>query len=272
MKKIGLIAGRGKLPLLWSEEAKKRGYKILAFPLVEKTYSLEQIVDRSFSINIGNLGKLIQTMKKQGIKQLIMLGKVEKKQLFSGFNPDLEMQKVLSGLENLSDENILKAVADRFEEKGIELLVQSTFLEHLLAEPGFLTTGPDKDLKADMEFGLEMAREIGRLDIGQTVIVKNKTVLAVEAVEGTDAALKRGGKLGREDVVMAKASRPHQDFRFDIPAVGLQTLENLKEVKAGGLVLEAGRTFIIDKKELIREAEKSGISIMAMEVEGNSNG
>jgi len=266
MSKIGLIAGRGYLPVLWAKSAQEHGEEVYAYQLFDPAdYSLEESVDQVKKVNIGQLDQLIQTLLTDKIKQVVMIGKVEKSLLFDGLTLDIRMKKVIGELKDLNDDSIMLGIVNELAKENIEVVKQSTFLEDLLVSSGVLTNRqPDEQLLSDMNYGFKMAREIGRLDIGQAVIVKNKAVLAVEAIEGTDQAIIRGGQIGGPGVVVAKVSKPQQDFRFDIPTVGDTTLNNLIDIKAVALVIEADRTFIIDKDDFIKKAEENGITIMAL--------
>lgn len=267
MSKIGLIAGKGYLPVLWAQEAGKHGREVYAYQLFDDPvdYLLEDSVDQVKKVNIGQLDQLIKTLCADQIKQLVMIGKVEKSSLFQGLTLDLRMKSLLGKLRDLNDDSIMLGIVNELAGEGIEVIKQSTYLEHLLVGSGVLTKKqPDEQLLSDMIYGFKMAREIGRLDIGQTVVVKNKAVLAVEAIEGTDQAIIRGGRIGGSGAVVAKVSKPQQDFRFDIPTVGETTLSNLIGIKAGALVIEAERTFLIDKESFINEAEGNGIIVMAL--------
>lgn len=266
MTRIGLIAGQGDLPSIWARAARAKGKEIYAFPLFEDTQrSLAGLVDQINYINIGALDSLIRALLVNEIDKVVMMGKVEKTILFNNFVPDGRMGRLLENLEMLNDDNILLGIVNELADEGIEVISQSTFMEHLLAEEGVLTSAqPDQDVLEDMYYGFKMAREIGRLDIGQTVVVKRKAVLAVEAIEGTDKAIIRAGQLGGSGAVVAKVSKPQQDWRFDLPTVGKTTLKNLKKIKARGLVLEAGKTFLLNKDKFIKEAEEMGLAIMAM--------
>ncbi|MFW6278968.1 MAG: LpxI family protein [Bacillota bacterium] len=265
MSKIGLIAGQGALPCMWARRAQKKGHQVYAFPVIEeKTRPLTKYTAETKNINLGALEKLLQDLAEKDIKKIIMLGKVEKSRLFANFQPDMRMKSLLGSLPNLSDDLILKSLLDHFAKQGFEILKQTMFMEDLIPQPGILTEKmPAPELKEEMDFGLEMAQKIGDLGIGQTVVVKQKAVLAVEAIEGTDSAVMRGGKLGGEDCVVAKVSRSDQDFRFDTPTVGLETLKMLEKVKASGLVLEAGKTFIVDYGEFIKQADQAGLVVAA---------
>jgi DUF1009 family protein len=271
MSRIGLVAGKGYLPVLWARSAREHGEEVYVYQLVDDSTdnSLEESVDQVKKVDIGQLDQLIETLYTDKIKQLVMIGKVEKSSLFQGLALDLRMKTLLAGLEDLNDDSIMLGIVDELANEGIEVIKQSSYLEHLLISPGVLTSRqPDEQLLSDMKYGFKMAREIGRLDIGQTVVVKNRSVLAVEAIEGTDRAIVRGGQIGGSGAVVAKVSKPQQDFRFDIPTVGETTLDKLIDIKARGLVIEADRTFMIDKEAFIKKAEKNEIVVMALE---NSN-
>lgn len=263
--KIGLIAGKGRLPAIWARAAREKGNQVYAFLLQEVVdYSLEGIADRLKTVKIGDLDKLLRLLLQEGIKKVVMIGKVEKSLLFQEPDLDERMQGLLSNLRVLNDDAIMLALIREFEKEGIEVIKQSIFIEDLFPEPGLLTSDqPGEELLADMKYGFRMAREIGRLDIGQTVVVKDRTVLAVEAIEGTDAAIQRGGALGGPGVVVAKAGKPQQDWRFDLPTIGMETLNNLIAIRASGLIIEAGKTFLLDREAIIEKAEKNGISILS---------
>ncbi len=265
--RVGVIAGKGLLPLIWTRAAKEKGNQVCAFQLVEAADKpLEGIADQVSYISVGELNNLIQSILKLKINKVVMIGKVEKSLLYSDLNLDNRMKGLLENLEVLNDDCILLAIVKELASEGIEVLKQSTFIEDLFPEPGLLTSlEPDEQLFSDMAYGLKMAREIGRLDIGQTVVVKDRSVLAVEAIEGTDQAIRRGGKLGGPGTVIAKVSKPDQDWRFDIPTVGLTTLQNLIDIKAKGLVIEARKTFLLEKKKIIEIAEKNKLTIMALD-------
>lgn len=255
----------GELPIAVAGEAKSQGYTICAIalePLADK--SLSSHVDEIKWVNVGKLGTLINSLKKSGIKEAVMAGKVSKTLLYkSKITPDLRAVKLLFTLKDRRDDSILLAIAKELADEGIELLDITLFSKGLLMPEGVLTKNkPSNDEWKDIEFGWKMAKEIGRLDIGQTVVVKNRAVMAVEAIEGTDEAIKRGGKLAGEGAVVVKVSKPNQDMRFDVPAVGLQTLSAMQEVKARVLCVEAKKSLILNKDKLLEEAKIAGISIV----------
>ena len=197
---------------------------------------------------------------------MLMAGGIKKTRLFSGALPDLRGAALLARMIHKKDDSILRAVAEDLEAEGISVRESTLYLDSILAPPGVLTKRkPSKDEWKDIEFGWQMAKEVGRLDIGQTVVVKDQAVLAVEAIEGTDEAIRRGGKLCKGGAVVVKICKQQQDLRFDLPAAGARTIAMMKEVKAACLAVEAGKTIILDKESVIAEANKAGITIVGVE-------
>ncbi len=268
MKKIGIIAGKGTLPVSIAHEAKRQGYEVVIIGLDPIADSLNGSFDKVYRINVGKFGKLIDTLKKEGITQVIMAGKVSKTLLYkSKLIPDMRAIKVLMKLPDRKDDTILQAITDELESEGIRLLETATFSKELFITEGTLTKRkPSKDEKSDIHFGVNIAKEIGRLDIGQTVVVKDRAVMAVEAIEGTDEAIKRGGQLAGKGAVVVKVAKPQQDMRYDVPVIGMETLKTMKEVKATVLAAEADRTIIVDKEAVIKFANKNRISIVGVKV------
>lgn len=269
MESIGIIAGSGLLPLILSERIKTEGNaRIIAIGL--KGLSLQRLsdfVDIIHWVGPEELGKLIEILKKEGIRKAIMAGKVPKTLIFDPLEPDLRGAAILKGLRNKKDDSILRALAEELDSEGIAIEGLKTYLSPFFTKRGVLTSrGPSEEEIKDIIFGWEIAKGIGRLDIGQTVVVKNQAVLAVEAIEGTDEAIRRGGRLGRGNVVVIKVSKPGQDMRFDVPVVGLTTIEVLKEVNGRVLALEAEKTILLDKEVMIREADRMGLSIIGIEL------
>jgi DUF1009 family protein len=265
VKKLGLIAGMGELPKALASEARSKGYSVIAIglePLADK--SLISSVDKIKWISVGKLGKIIEYLKKSDIKEAVMAGKVPKSLLYkSKITPDLRAVKLLLTLKDRSDDSILLAIAKEFKKDGIRLLNTTDFSSHLLTPKGVLTKNvPTEAEWKDIAFGWKIAKHIGGLDIGQTVIVKNKAVMAIEAIEGTDEAIKRGGKLATEGSVVIKVSKPQQDLRFDVPVIGFDTLKAMLKVNARVLAVEAKNSIILDRDKMIRESNKAGISIV----------
>lgn len=266
MDKIGLIAGSGTFPIAFARAAKEKGMQVIAVAHEGETMpELAQCVDRIFWIKVGQLGKLISTFKEQGVKDVLMAGGIKKTRLFGGGMPDLRGVALLAKMIHKKDDSILRAVAQELESEGITVRESTLCLDNIVAVPGVLTKRkPSKDERLDIEFGWQMAKEVGRLDIGQTIVVKGQAVLAVEAIEGTDEAIRRGGLLCGEGAVVVKICKPNQDLRFDLPAIGATTIQSMAQVKASCLAVEAGKTIIIEREIMIRDAERAGIAVVAM--------
>jgi len=265
MKKLGLIAGKGELPAAVASGARSQGYKVFAValdPLADK--SLSSYVDEIQWVNVGKFGELLETLKKSGVKEAVMAGKVSKTLLYkSKITPDLRAMKLLFSLRDRSDDSILLAITKEIEKEGIKLLDITGFTTSLLTPEGVLTADkPTEDEWKDIAFGWKIAKEIGRLDIGQTVVVKNQAVMAVEAIEGTDEAIKRGGTLAGKGAVVVKVSKPAQDMRFDVPVVGLDTIQAMADVHARVLAVESMKSMILNRDAIIKEAKKAGIAII----------
>ena len=267
MKTIGLIAGNGSFPLEFAKAAKAKGLAVVAVAHEGETLpELEQWADTVVWIKVGQLGKLIKAFKDHGVTDVLMAGGIRKTGLFSGAMPDLRGAALLARMVAKKDDSILRAVAEELESDGIVVRESTLFLDNLLAPAGVLTKRkPSKDELKDIAYGWQLAKEIGRLDIGQTVVVKDLAVLAVEAIEGTDEAIRRGGRLCREGAVVVKICKPQQDLRFDLPATGLRTIETMREVRAACLAIEAGRTIIIERDAVLAAANAAGIAIVALD-------
>ena len=265
MKKLGLIAGKGELPMAVADEAKMQGYTVIAVglePLADK--ALSSHVDEIQWVNVGKFGKIIDAMKKSDIREAVMAGKVSKTLLYkSKITPDLKAVKLLLSLNDRRDDSVLLAITEELAREGVMLLDISRFCSALLAPNGVLTKdAPSDENWKDISFGWKIAKEMGRLDIGQTVVVKNKAVMAVEAIEGTDEAIKRGGILAGKDAVVVKVSKPNQDMRFDVPTIGLDTLKAMKTVHARVLAVEANKCIVLNRDKIKNEAKTAGISIV----------
>ncbi len=267
MNILGLIAGMGDLPVTIATEAKAKGYTVFAVglaPLVDST--LEKYVDEFRLINVGKLGAIIKAFRTASVQKAVMGGKVPKTLLYkSRIIPDFRALTLLLKLKDKKDDSILLAVTEEFKKEGIAFMDVTDFTSSLLTQEGVLTKkGLSKNEKRDIEFGFTIAKEIGRLDIGQTVVVKDQAVMAVEAIEGTDQAVLRGGEAGGEGAVVIKVSKPGQDKRFDFPAAGLETLASMVKAGARVLALEAGETLMVNKDQMIKEADKAGITIVGV--------
>ncbi len=266
MEKIGLIAGNGKLPLIFADAVREQELRVTAVAHKGQTLpELEAHVEKISWIAVGQMGKLIKILKKEGVKRAFMVGGITKTLLFSKVRPDLRAITLLAKMKHKKDDHLLRSVASAIEEEGIKIENYTSYLGDIIAQKGSLTRrAPGKNELRDIEFGFEIAKEIGRLDIGQSVVVKDQVVLAVEAIEGTDEAIRRGGILGKGKVVVVKVSKPHQDMRFDIPVIGIETVKTLKEAGASVLGIEAGKTLILDKEEVIKASEKENIAIFGV--------
>ncbi len=267
MGKIGLIAGNRKFPILFSQAAKKKGYNVVAIAVKGDTSCrLKKYADKVYWVGLGEFRKAFEIFKNEGITQVVMAGQISPRRLFSKeVNNSPDLKKLLDSVKDKKADTIFGAVAKRLKEEGLELLSSTTFVEDNLPQKGVLTKKePDLAVWEDVHFGLSLAKEIAFLDIGQAVAVKNKAVVAVEALEGTDNLIRRAGRIARGGIVVVKVSKPKQDLRFDIPVVGLATVKNLMKAKAVCLAIEAGKTLFIDKEESLRLADKYGLSIVAV--------
>jgi len=261
---IGIIAGGGQFPLMVADSIRKQGHRVVAVAHREETDpELAKKVDQIVWIRLGQLGQLIKALKKNGVQKALMAGTISKRLMFK-IKPDLKGLTLMSKLAIFHDDGILRSLAKELEKEDIYIVSATAYIPGLLAPPGCLTKRkPTKKEREDIEFGWRIAKELGKLDIGQCVVVRNGTVLALEAMEGTDETILRGGKLAREKAVVVKVSKPNQDLRFDIPSVGLNTVETMAKVKASVLALEAGKTLMFDKPEMIELANRSGIAILS---------
>lgn len=265
MDKIGLIAGYGKLPLIWSREAFYRDIKVHTFLISEEfNQDFRDYTETTDYLSLTELDKLIRKLKEYKINKIIMLGKVNKKYLYKKNNFDQRFIKLLKDCDNLEDHSILTKLVAEFNKEGFEVLKQSTFLDKYFLDEGLLNNiTADKQLLEEMRYAFKKAKQIANLEIGQTVITNNKAVVAVETIEGTDRTIKRAGNLVESNAVMAKASKNNHDFRFDIPTIGPNTINNLISIKARGLALEKNRILVIEKDKLIKLADKAELSIIS---------
>ena len=267
MKKIGLIAGNRKFPLLFAASAKKQGCKIIAIAIKGDTsVKLKKFVDKIYWLRLSEFQKMFDIFKAEAVEGVVMAGQISPRRLFSKETQSSpELRQILDTLKDKQADTLFGAVAKRLEAAGLTLLESTTFIEEHLPKKGTLTKQePDFNTWEDVYFGLSLAKAVANLDIGQTVAVKSKTIVAVEAFEGTDNLIRRAGKIGQSKVVIVKVSKPKQDMRFDIPVIGLNTIKNLVRAKCSCLAFEAGKTLFIDRQESIRLADKKGICIVAV--------
>lgn len=266
-KKLGLIAGMGELPKAVASEAKRKGYNVAAIALQPPAdESLRPIADEFHKISLGRFGGLMTLLKKRSITDVVLAGKVPKDLLYknkSHMIPDMKAVKMLFSLKNKADDTIMKAIVKEIEDIGIKVHKTTDFTKDILVPEGVMTRKkPSKSDMRDIEFGWDIAKKIGQMDIGQTVVIKDMAVMALEAIEGTDDAIKRGGKLAGNDAVVIKVSKPRQDMRFDVPVAGLDTLRSMKKAGARALALETGKCIIVDKTNFIKKANEYGIVVL----------
>jgi UDP-2,3-diacylglucosamine hydrolase len=267
VKKLGLIAGNGKFPVIFAREAKVAGYALVAVAHRGETLAeIGDVVDDVTWIYVGQLGKIIRTFQRAGVTEAVMAGGIRKVKLFGHFRPDLRGARFLARVKGRDDDALLRGVADELADEGIRI-VDSTFcLSQMIPGAGVLTKRiPSPAHWEDIRYGFRIAKEIGRLGIGQTVVVKNRVVVAVEAVEGTDDTIQRGGRLAKSGYVVVKVSKPEQDLRFDVPAIGLETIQSIHDAGGAVLAVEAGKTIFLEKQMLLQKAEACGVSVVAIE-------
>jgi len=266
MSAIGLIAGGGQFPLLFTEAAQKQGRRVVAVAHTNETLpELEQLADTTCWVKLGQLGKIIKFFQAHGVSETAFAGTITKTRIFKDILPDLKGLTLWNKIDRRLDDAILRAVAATLEEEGIHVVASTCYLDHLLFPTGVLTRKkPTPEQLEDIEFGWSIAGEIGRLDIGQCVVVRERSVLAVEAIEGTDAAIRRGGGLSGSGAVVVKRKKPNQDFRFDLPATGEQTIKSLAEVKGAVLAVEAGQSLLFNPEAMIEAADKAGIVVVGL--------
>lgn len=264
--KLGLIAGNGTFPFLVLEGAQKAGAQVAVAAIREETDpQIEKVSDNVTWVGVGQLGKMLRFFKKEGVKKAIMAGQVKHVQIFSSSIPDLRMVKMLLRLPRKNTDALIGAVANELASEGIELIDSTYFLQEHLPQPGVLTKRkPDERERGDIEYGLEVAHEIARLDLGQTIVVRDRACVAIEAMEGTDAVIRRAGDLVRGRLTVVKIAKPDQDMRFDVPVVGLSTMQTMIEAGATCLCLTAGKTLMFERDEMRQLADKNKIAIVAV--------
>lgn len=265
--KIGIIAGGGQFPLLFARAARERGLSVvIAAHKGESLPEIEAVADRLCWVKLGQLGKIIKFFRDEGVSETVLLGTITKTKIFVDAWPDFKGLSLWNKIDTRQDDSILRAVADALEKDDIRVLESTIYLNHLLFPKGLLTRKkPTDDQLEDIKFGWRIARAVGQLDIGQCVVVRDRAVLAVEAIEGTDATIKRGGALGKEKTIVVKVKKPTQDFRFDLPAIGITTIASMREVGAAVLAVEAGQALLFDAEAMIRQAELAGIVVIGIE-------
>ncbi len=281
MTKLGLIAGNGRFPFLLLDAVRAQGISVAVAAIREET---DPEMDRRAQadpgvtvhwLSLGELSKLIETFHREGVEKAVMAGQVKHKQIFSSIRADWRLAKLLFNLRTRSTDALLGAVAKVLADEGIELVSSTAFLEPLLAQAGVLTRrAPDEDERKNIDYGLQVARALGGFDIGQTVVVAAQACVAVEAMEGTDATIERAGRLMQtleseastlaRRLTVVKVAKPNQDMRFDVPVVGVSTVETMICAGATCLSIEAGRTLVFDRECLLENANQAGIAILAV--------
>ncbi|GAB6097879.1 UDP-2,3-diacylglucosamine diphosphatase LpxI [Desulfatiferula olefinivorans] len=266
MTRIGIIAGNGQFPLLFAQAAREKGYGVFVAAIAgEADPALEQAADQLIWMHLGQVKKLLGFFRRHGITDTVLVGGIRKTRIFSDIKPDLKAVMLLASLRHTHDDGLLGACARFLEKEGVTVRSSTFLLPGILAEEGCWTRlNPTRANWADIRVGFRLAKEIGRLDIGQCLVIGGGSVLAVEAVDGTDATILRGGTLARGDAVVVKVSKPNQDMRFDVPAVGLKTLETMQAAGIRVLVVEAGRSVVFDRDAMVALADHTGMIIVAL--------
>ncbi len=270
----GLIAGNGRFPFLVLEAARNQGIEMAVIALREEASpELESIATRLHWVSLGELSRALDLLHQEGVTRAVMAGQVKHAKIFSSIRPDWKLAKLIFSLSRKNTDSLIGAVARVLEEEGIHLVDSTTFLKPLLPEPGVLTRrAPDSRESADIAYGREIARHVAGLDLGQTVVISDRACVAVEAMEGTDETIERAARLtSGKPLVVVKVAKPRQDMRFDVPVVGLQTVETMKRSHATALAIDAGRTLLFDRAQLIRSADEAGIAIQAFASELKSD-
>lgn len=266
MEHLGLIAGNGDFPLLAAAAAARQGLEVVAVAFAGETKpQLQKLVSELHWLSIGQLGRMIKIFKAAGVRRAVMAGQIRHRQLFANLKLDLRAVALLAGLKDKRADSILKAVAGALEREGIRLESPLPFLQEHLPARGVLTRRrPAPSEKKDIEFGYRLAKTVAGADIGQTVVVKNQAVLAVEAMEGTDACILRGGRFARAGAVVVKVTKPGQDLRFDMPVVGPRTIASMIRAKAGALAFDHGSTLLLQRDLTLQKANQAKICLVAL--------
>jgi UDP-2,3-diacylglucosamine hydrolase len=266
MERVGLIAGSGRFPVLFAETARRRGVAVVAVAHIGETAeALSEVVEAITWVQAGQLEALIRALKDAGVSRAVMVGGIAKPRLFREFRPDGRAMAVIARCGTLRDDVLLRALALELESEGIRIVESTLYLQEIVPSAGVLSArSPTPEEWADIHFGFRAAKVIGQFDIGQSVVVRGSAVVAVEGIEGTDATIRRAGQLVNGDIVVVKACKPTQDMRFDLPAVGPETIRAIAEVRGRALGIEAGRTIILDRQEMLELADESDITVVAV--------
>jgi len=262
----GLIAGNGDFPFLVLEGARSRGIEMAVIGIREEASpALERVAKRFHWVSLGQLSRAIELLHQEGVKQAVMAGQVKHNKIFSAIKPDWRLAKLLFSLPSKNTDSLIGAVARVLEDEGIQLVDSTKFLGPLLPAPGVLTKrAPDESESADIEYGRKIAQQIAGLDLGQSVVVRDKACVAIEAMEGTDETMERAARIvGGQKLVLVKVSKPKQDMRFDVPVIGPNTIDVMRRCNVSALAIDARRTLLFDRDNLIRTADEAGIAIQA---------
>ena len=269
MAKVGLIAGIGNLPVEFMRAAQHEGYEVVVISVVtDGAPELRAEADAYYQISVFKSDTVIKTFLKEGVADVTMLGKVTKEHLYKKITtiPDMRTIKLLNRLRDRKDDTIMLAIVEELEKEGLSVADQTKYMRSLMPPVGVMTERKPTEMEQlDIEFGFTLAKQMGALDIGQTVVVKEQAAMAIEAIEGTDECIKRGGALGREGAVVVKTAKPNQDVRFDVPAVGMKTLESMISSNCKVLAMEAKRTIFVEQAAVLQKANELGIVICAVE-------
>jgi len=263
---LGLIAGNGRFPFLVAAAARRAGRRVITVAIREETWpELERESDETHWVGLGQLGRCIDVLKAGGVREAVMAGQVKHRQIFSEVVPDARMLAVLARLAFKNTDSLIGAVADVLGREGITVLSSTELLKDQLAEAGAMTRRtPSRAERKDVDYGREIGRALAGLDLGQTVVIKNRAAVALEAMEGTDEVIRRAGRIAGPGTVVVKVAKPRQDPRFDVPVVGVATIDVMQEAGARTLALEAGRTLLIDKVELLARADGAGVAVWGL--------
>jgi DUF1009 family protein len=266
-ERIGLIAGSGRFPVLFAETARRRGVDV--FAVAHRGETAPELVHHVHAITWvqpGQLQTLIEALRAHQVTRTVMVGGIAKPRLFREIMPDARALAAIARVGKLRDDLLLRALAEELEREGIRVVPSTTYLEEIVPAPGVLgRREPTADEWADIRYGFQVVKVIGRFDIGQSVVVRSGAVMAVEGIEGTDATIRRAGQLANGDIVVVKATKPIQDLRFDLPAIGPETVRTIAEVRGKALAVEAGRTIVLDRAETLALADEAGIAVVAVD-------
>ncbi len=267
-ERYGLVAGNGQFPFQVLEAARKQGIEMPVFAIREEASpELERAAERVHWLSLGEAKRLLEILKTEGINRIVLAGQVKHNKLYSSIPPDSLMQRMLGSLKRKNTNALLGIFIRMLEERGIQVVDSTAFLKPLLARAGTLTRrAPDADEAADLDYGREVAKRIAGLDIGQTVVVRERACIAVEAMEGTDAAIERAASLSNgKRLAVVKVARPRQDMRFDVPVVGIKTIRTMQRCRATALAVDASKTLLFDRQELLALADEAGIAVVGVE-------